>query len=377
MNKNDCRDGRVMNSFKSEQFSIETPHFQTQMPPTCESHSDAKDEGNTTQDRLQIVEQVRRFAGATTDAILDPCMQIFRAPGICGFIAYRLEAKILVVFGDPTCEDKDKGPLAIAFNHFAQGLGYKVIYVTASKSFVHWTTAHLRSTRIEFGEELILDPFRDPAKESGTHGSLVRRKIKQSIREGVTVHEFLNDDPLLLQAIERVGELWLRARRGPQFHISNIYLFDDSEGKRWFYAKRGDQIIGVISLNQLQAHQGWLLNHLMLTKEAPNGTSELLVVSTLDALRNEGCRYVTVGIAPTKELGEIVGLGRVSAWVARLIFITASKIAHLDGLNMFWGKFNPRREPSYLLFSKNHISIRELFALRCALNGPPKGAKNG
>lgn len=374
-----------MESFESEQLPIESSDFPRLKPPAARSDFDAKDQGglppatvvSPIQDRLHIVEQVRRFAGATTDAILDPCMQIFRAPDIYGFIAYRSEEKALVVFGDPTSEEKDRGPLAIAFNHFAKGMEYKVIYVTVSKSFAHWATEHLHGTRIEFGEELILDPFRDPTKESGTYGSLVRRKTKQSIREGVTVHEFLDEDPVLQQAIERIGELWLQGRRGQQFHISNIYLFDDRIGKRWFYAKKGDQIVGVVSLNQLQAHQGWLLNHLMLTGGAPNGTSELLIVSVLEALRNEGCRYVTVGFASAKELGQIVGLGKISTWVARLMFKIARKVGNLDGLNMFWGKFHPRREPAYLLFNKNHISIRELIALRNALNGPPKGEKNG
>ncbi|MGE0670645.1 MAG: phosphatidylglycerol lysyltransferase domain-containing protein [Parachlamydiales bacterium] len=368
-----------MKSFDSENCSLSLNPLAVGSTPSAkeEGHLTSPSNDLPTLDRLQVVEQVRRFAGATTDAILDPCMEIFKTSDICGFIAYRMEAKVLIVFGDPTCEGKDKGPLAAAFDQFAKEQGYKVIYVSASKSFAQWASEHLCETKIEFGEELILDPFRAPEKESGTYGSLVRRKIKQSIREGVTFHEFLNDDPHLQQAFMRVGELWLQGRSGPQFHISNIYLFDDVAGKRWFYAKKGDQIVGVITLNQLQTHQGWLLNHLMLTKEAPNGTSELLIVSALETLRNEGCHYVTVGMASLKELGEIVGLGSFSTWVARLGFKIARKIAHLDGLNMFWGKFTPRREPSYLLFSKNHISIREIIAIRRALNGPPKRKKNG
>lgn len=324
-------------------------------------------------DRASIVAQVRRWAGATTDAILDPSMRIFSSPGIEGFIAWRLEAGTCIVFGDPTCAEEDKPSLAKAFDNFATKLKYRVIYVTASQSFTDWATENLCSTKIEFGEELILDPFLDPAKESGTHGSLVRRKVKQAVREGITVHELLGEDPSLERAIERIGELWLKARRGPQFHISNIYLFNDRSGKRWFFARRGDQIVGVITLNQLQVHQGWLFNHLMVTKDAPNGTSELLVVSALAALRNEGCHYATAGIATLKDLGDIGGLGKISTWIARLSFKIARKIAHLDGLNMFWGKFHPKREPSYLLFSNTHISIRELVGLRRALNGPPKG----
>jgi lysylphosphatidylglycerol synthetase-like protein (DUF2156 family) len=326
-------------------------------------------EALTQEERTQIVKLVRRWAGATTDAILDPSMQRFILPGISGFIAYRFESNSAIVFGDPTCAETDRELLTKAFHRFAEEQGKDVIYISASQSFAHWAIENGCSTLIEFGKELVIDPLLDPTKEKGRHGNLVRRKIRSAIRDKISVQEYVSHDAGLKRALEEVGEKWLRSRHGLQMHISNVYLFNDTEGKRWFYAKQGEQVVGVSCLNQLQKHRGWLFNHLMTLPDAPNGTSELLVTSALKTLNREGCRFVHLGIVTPKKLGVMVGLSRFSQWIAHLGFRIARMMAHLDGLSTFWMKFNPQEHPSYLLFSRKKIGIREVISLKKALSG--------
>jgi lysylphosphatidylglycerol synthetase-like protein (DUF2156 family) len=318
--------------------------------------------------RLRIVKLVRRWAGATTDAILDPSMQRFHLPEVEGFIAYRLESNSAIVYGDPTCAETDRPLLTKAFHRFAEEQGKNVIYISASQPFAYWAMENGCSKLIEFGKELVFDPSRDPTKETGSYGSLVRRKIRSAIREKVSVQEHLTQDPHLNRAMEEVGQQWLRARHGLQVHISNIYLFNDIEGKRWFYAKQGDKVVGVVCLNQLQKHQGWLLNHLMTLPDAPNGTSELLVVTALRAVNKEGCRFVTAGFVTPKKLGEMKGLSEFSKWIAHLGFRIARVITRIDGLSAFWRKFNPQESPAYVLFTRKKIGIREMIGFKKALN---------
>jgi lysylphosphatidylglycerol synthetase-like protein (DUF2156 family) len=314
--------------------------------------------------RSAIVEMVRRWGGLTTDAILDPSMTTFIAPGIQGFINYRIEAGCAVVFGDPICAGADLPSLTQAFHRFIKDQGKQVIYVAASQAFARLAAQDINGAFIEFGKELIFDPTSDPRKKTGEQASLVRRKVKQAIREGVVIQEYVTPDAALQQAIEQVGILWLESRRGLQMHISNVYLFEDAVGKRWFYAKLGERVVGVLCANQLQAHQGWLINHLMITPDAPKGTSELLMVSLLEALEKEGCRFATVGTVTLPDLGEIAGLSAFSTWVARKMFKLATRFVKLDGLNTFWGKFSPEtNRPTYLVFSRKHIGLREVMGL--------------
>ncbi len=319
--------------------------------------------------REQIVELVRKWGGSTTDAALDPRMLSFTVPHVSGFISYRLACGCAIVFGDPICAPSDQSALTQAFHRSMQELGKRVIYIAASPIFADWASPQECKCLIEFGQELILDPSRDPSKNTGTYGSLVRRKVKAALRDEVKIQEYLDTgDTALEQEIEQVGDQWLASRRGPQVHISDVYLFQDRVGKRWFYATKGESIVGVLCLNRLEEQQGWLLNHLMITLDAPTGTSELLITTVLDILNQEGCRYVTVGMVTIGQLGKIVGLSPLFEWLARKLFKLVSKVTRIDGLNTFWGKFQPTGRPSYLLFSEKTIGLKELFALKQALS---------
>jgi lysylphosphatidylglycerol synthetase-like protein (DUF2156 family) len=46
----------------------------------------------------------------------------------------------------------------------------------------------------------------------------------------------------------------------------------------------------------------------------------------------------------------------------------ARKIYRLDGLATFWEKFQPKSEPSYLLFTQRPIRLRAIHGLLKALN---------
>ena len=301
--------------------------------------------------RSQIVEFVRRWGGSTTDAVLDPNMRIFTLPNIEGFVSYRLAVGCAIVFGGPICAETDRAMLTQSFHRHIEEQGKAIVYIAASPTFADWAIQEVCGCMIEFGQELILDPACDPRKNTGTYGSLVRRKVKAALREGVKVHEYLNTgDTALEKEIERVGDLWLKSRHGAQVHISNVYLFQDRMGKRWFYAKKGDSIVGVVCINQLQAHKGWLLNHLMITLDAPTGTSEWLISTVLEVLQREGCRFVTVGMVTVGHLGKIIGLNPSLTWLAKKLFKIISKITRIDGLQTFWGKFQPIGQPVLCAF---------------------------
>ncbi|PWU13972.1 MAG: hypothetical protein C5B45_05160 [Chlamydiae bacterium] len=88
--------------------------------------------------------------------------------------------------------------------------------------------------------------------------------------------------------MEQLATAWVAARRGIQVYLATPTLFADRTGKRWFFAKQEEKIIGLALLNELPFHQGWLLNNVMVAKEAPSGVSEHLLVSVLE---KEQCRF--------------------------------------------------------------------------------------
>lgn len=318
--------------------------------------------------RQNILELVRKFGGASSDAVLDPQCTIFSSPENKGIIGYRIESGCAVVFGDPIGEERNFVKIADQFHKHCEKECSNVIYISASNQFAKIAMKKNCQAYIQFGEELVYDPKNDPRNDTGINAQLVRRKVRHAMREGTEVFEYLYPDRAIEQEIEQVAEAWLKHRKGPQVYISHIRLFDDRLGKRWFYAQKQGRIVGVLVLNALEKKNGWLLNHLMFTPEASHGTPELLVITALNTIGSEGSRYLTFGASPSGQLGQIVGIGQPTAWLVKQSFRAAKILFHLEGHKKFWGKFKPESVPSYLVFKNANIGIRELKAILSALN---------
>lgn len=316
-----------------------------------------------------ILQYIRRWGGCAVDAVLDPDTKFFTLPELEGMIGYRSLPTCAIVYGDPICGPENIKTFVEAFHKKCDDENKSVIYITATEEFSHWAIKEgVCKTAIEYGEELVIDPHNDPRAREGVNASLVRRKVRHAQKEGISVVEYLGNDPAIENAIEEVGLAWLQGRQGFQVHISHLHLFKHRMGKRWFYARQGDSIVGSVTLNRLEKENGWLLNHLIHKPSAPHGTPEILVVTALEALAQQGYHYTTFGGVAAKSIGEIQGLNSLSSLATRGIYKVFNRVFHLDGRKKFWEKFHPSSRRSYLLFNKPYIGTKNLLGLMKALN---------
>lgn len=293
-------------------------------------------------------------------------------PQIDGLIGYRLGYKRAVVFGGPVCATDDWPKLCRSFQDFCEKMGYKIIYAIVSHEFKTWALGTICHASIEFGQRLVLNPRQNPFENTGIKGSLVRRKCRHAEKEGVKAYEYIPFDPSIESGIQDVAAKWLKSRDRPQIHISNAYLFNDCLGKRWFYAKQNEEIVGVLVLNRLESSKGWLMNHLMVVPEAAHGTHELLVIHAIEELGKEECQFLSFGSTTSNSLGEIQGLHPFSRWTTRAIFNISNRVFHLEGLKTFWGKFQPVEEKTYILFDHS-LGWRSVMCLMNAFNVSIRG----
>jgi len=317
-------------------------------------------------EEIQTVEQMVHCWGCPlSEAVLDSC-SYFQTPELEGVIGYRLSNRYAVVLGDPICPPEKKMLLAEAFQKFCQEHQLSCIYFLVSEKFAKWAVGHHCKILLEVGEEIIFKPQIDPT--IGHRGSKLRNKIHHAQHQGLSVKEYLSSDPELEKKILDVGKKWVKARKGPQIYLGNLNFFENRLGKRWFYLQDEKQnILGMALLCRLDAHGGWLLKFLIIIPGAPRGSSELLMVSLLEVLRQEECRFLTYGIVPADYLGEISGLGKINALLAKMLFKIAKWVFRLSQKKLYWRQFQPHTESSYLLFSSSSIGIEELRALAVAI----------
>ena len=315
-----------------------------------------------------VAEYVHLWGNSASLALLDPACEIFSCSDVEGVIGYRFELKSAIVFGDPVCALQNVKPLTQAFHAFCKEQRKSIVYISVSQAFIGKALDSGCRVAIGFGDEIILDPQVDLKAGIGRKASALRNKCNQSMRDGVTVHEYIDYDAEIECGIETVGVAWIQGRKGAQIYLWQINLFADRLHKRWFYARYKGHIIGVVMLNRLDCRNGWALNILMVEPQAPNTTSEFLMLSTLDILREEKCNYLTIGTTPATELGYIQGIGKCSTWFARNVYSLAKKVFNLGDRQRYWKKFHPRTEPLYLAFSNARISVSDIFAVMRALN---------
>ena len=318
--------------------------------------------------RSRMIQLVRRWGDVNSDALLDPSCQHFTAPDMEGFIGYRIAASNAVVYGEPVADNADKPLLASTFQKECMERGLGVVYMMSSGSFTEWALTHLDAVSFEFGIQFLFDPLHNPFDNTGEKAGLVRRKVKRALKEGVTAQEYLGGDTFIEEGIEGVTSDWLNRRQGIQIHISHLQLFSDRVGKRYIYAQREGKIVGILTLNEIRARSGWLLNHVMTTKNAPQGTSELLVTTALQIVAAENCRCVVAGPVPGKCLQSVRGIHPALVHPLKWLFRGIGLFCRLDRHIPFWDKFQPNTESSYVLFPKKNLTCRSLKALLRALN---------
>lgn len=243
-----------------------------------------------------------------------------------------------------------------------------IIYTIVSDSFSKWAYENLKASTIEFGKKYILNPQSNPVDHQGSKAVLVRKKVKHALKEGVVVKEYRGGILEIESQIESIAKRWVEKREGPQIFLCHVSLFNDREGRRYFYAEKEGKIVGFLLLNELKAKEGWLLNNVMMVKNAPKGLSELLIISTLQALEKESCCYVLVGPVPAENLGRVLGVGTIGKAVIQWVFQAAKNIFHLKGHETFWDKFEPEIESSFLIFPKKNLNFSSVKSLMKAFN---------
>lgn len=326
-------------------------------------------EQNTGLSRQSIIERVHQWGvSSVVESILDPSCKIFSDPNINGLIGYHSNRGCAVVFGDPVCSPEDRECLVQAFHSFCEAQRKNVIYLAASEAFGHWMHEKQSSGLITFGEELFLDPQCDPKTRTGKKGISLRGKVRHAEKNGISVNEYSGEMPDLENKIQDVAAQWLKHRRGPQIYISKVRLFSERFGKRWFYAQQGERVVGSLVLNYLQAKEGWVLDRIMTIPNAPQGTSEILVVSVLETLAQEGCRFLTFGATNGATLGTIAGFGKCTSFLAQNLYKTALRCFNLHRRGKFWEKFHPQSTPSYLVFKTPRLGVHEIQGLMHTLN---------
>jgi len=217
--------------------------------------------------------------------------------------------------------------------------------------------------RLLIGEQPILRPAEWLAALP-RHGRL-REQLRRARAKGVRVRrvdasELAVGSPLRLE-IDALALLWLRARHmDPMAFLVSLELYARPAEHRYFVAERDGRVVEFLSAVPIYAENAWLVEDVVRASDAPNGTTETLIVALLEETR--AARFVTLGLTPLS--GDI-------AWPLRFARHASRPLFDFRGLRAFRARLHPQEwRPVWLVHPRGQLpGIAMVDSLRAFANG--------
>jgi phosphatidylglycerol lysyltransferase len=274
-----------------------------------------------------------------------------------GAVAYNEFGKVWLVPGDPLTSVENLAKVSDCFLQKARSEGRVVGFMPATEQFARQSSG-LGLRAIKIGSAPYFDlptwaPRGDRAKKA-------RAGVNQARRAGVNVREVIKVDERLICETTCLCKSWLTTRRSAiRFEwLFTVDPFQHKEKKKYFTARDANgRLIGFLAASPIPARNGWYLEDVLRSKNAPNGTTDLLVVEVLDSLKRSGAKLATLGTAlmATEGVDDLdIHVSPVLSSAAWFVAGCFSIFYNFDGVRRFKAKFAPSWwESEYVLISQN------------------------
>ncbi len=204
----------------------------------------------------------------------------------------------------------------------------------------------------------------------------LRYQVARARHKGITVSEMAPETAATSSELREIREAWLRRKHLPPLHfLIEPEIFAELSDRRIFIARSNRKIIAYLLCTPMPNRNGWLFEQWAYGDLAPLGTSELLVHSAMSTFAAEGCKTVSMGLAP---LSAKAGLapGRPGPLWLRMFFRfmrwSANPLYNFKGLEHYKYKFRPHwSEPVYIVVNSEHLWPINVLAIAHAFAGSP------
>jgi len=282
-----------------------------------------------------------------------------------GAVAYNEFGKVWLVPGDPLASADNLVQISHSFLRKAAAEGRVVGFMPATEQFAkHSSELGLRAIKIGSAPYFDLTTW----APRGDRAKKARAGVNQARRAGVQVTEVVEVDEKLVRETACLCKSWLTTRRSAiRFEwLFTVDLFQHKEQKKYFTARDvTGRLVGFLAASPIPARNGWYLEDVLRSKNAPNGTTDLLVVEVLDSLKRSGARLATLGttlMATEGGASPDVHISPVLSTVAWSVARCFSIFYNFNGVRRFKTKFAPSWwESEYVLMSPSITAPPRVF----------------
>jgi phosphatidylglycerol lysyltransferase len=275
---------------------------------------------------------------------------LFFGPERACYIAYRRTTRVALALGDPVGPPDLLMPTIAAFavHCHAHGWGH-AFYATTG----HALPAYLRLgyQALKIGEEALISL--PGLAFTGKRWQDVRTALNRAARNGITFHLYEGGTvPVAVRdQLFTISERWMHGKEIPEmgFTLGKVTDIDDPHVCVAVAMDASEKVLAFVDWLPMFAAGGWVLDLMRRAPDAPAGTMDFLIGSSLLAFQARGDRIVSLGAAPLANVSPSRNrplLERVLGYV----YTHADGIYHFSSLFAFKSKFQPRWEGIYLIY---------------------------
>ncbi len=315
-------------------------------------------------DLERAVETLRHHGrNAFSPCLLYDSFERYWCQTVDGFVGYLPGRSINVVLGEPVCAPSDYLSAAREFSAHSRAHESDCLFAAVGQDFVD-AVASDGAMVVPVGDDLVFDvptyrPRGDGAKK-------IRSAVNQFAQGGGRVTEYARTtlpDSRLDAALQSLVVAWLQGE-DERLHFMEVDLFKFPKLKRWFYAERRGEILGVLTCLPIFARQGMLFEDVIRHPNAPRGVVEMLTLAAIEQLRAEGYRMTTFGPSLRPRLEGSRNLSWFDRSIVRLLVPLATRFGKLKQHYHARKKFGAlKAEPLYLLMWPDDLSWSGLYRL--------------
>jgi phosphatidylglycerol lysyltransferase len=319
-------------------------------------------------------EVIRRWGwNVTSYQILNPGFAFWTSTQHDAVVGYIERHDVRVVGGAPVCADDRLRDVMHAFERDAAAAGKGVVYFCAEERLAALAASAADRTTFMIGAQ----PFFAPSellRELHDHASL-RAQLHRARNKGVTVRALTSRAPADLHVLQQCLEEWKALRGLPPLHFlvetQTLVHLDD---RLLVVAERAQNVIGFSVATPIPARRSWLIEQIVRTRGAPNGTAELLVSGVAGILQERHAQTITFGLAPLAHRAAPL-VDQAPGWLRALLAALRAhgrRFYNFEGLEAFKAKFRPAQwAPVYASTAPGTTLPRALLAITTAFSGEP------
>jgi phosphatidylglycerol lysyltransferase len=319
--------------------------------------------------------------------ILNPGIRHWFAPAGDGVVGYVDTQGYHVVLGEPICPPERLRATAAAFAADAHQQGRRVCFLGAQDRVLIYLDVQPLFSCVRLGAQPAWHPAHwSPrlCRKASYRGQLARARNKR-VRVTRWSRSHATNHPALLACLHD----WLRTRRLPPLHFTvetetlgrlhdrRIYVAEQQSTVAERQSAQPDhepQVVGFLVASPVPRRHGWLIEQIIRSTNAPNGTTELLLDTAMNDLAAAGATYATLGPSPLSQHAslphttQLALVGLLLAWAQA----HGRRFYNFVGLDSFKAKFLPEWwEPVYGLAYQHTFSLHTLYAIAGAFSGTP------